>query len=488
MEWARYDVGRQPHELGDRSIEPFAWAPQGKRHRVAWASGAVVVGASSPPVVWENLFAVSLEEAGLTVVRADSNRVARLTFKGFVPGWYPGHNELEPKLLRVHGPHFTYVLPLVELEALLEGKSRDVALTIQTEWSRCRPDARLACVVLWKLSSTQTLVEVGDGRGGNHRPKLTIELAKVFAKHTPIVLVDELTPGVFQRAEIAGEVVELLPPPESVQTVTLKLKHTVADHPDGTDRPAITRAEPAARNRLAALLDAIRDEPDVVANREVLIDLLQELEDPAAQAFAALRAGNALAPAKKKAALGPLAPFILEYEALGGLPIAATLSRSARLADVTEDACADWRLGLLRTLRIGLANRRINTLVITAPAATQLRDVDVTHATTADALIAADRRELTRIGHIDLTKPRLLARLAHPTFDRVTTFHVAMEANPYVRDIIEQIVMTDHKGVFSRVPRTLEIEVVGHKVELEDFVARLDLPCRVVIISAADER
>ena len=137
--------------------------------------------------------------------------------------------------------------------------------------------------------------------------------------------------------------------------------------------------------------------------------------------------------------------------------------RFARLVfDMLDEALADYRLGLITALRIGLGKHAVNTAFVTAPRATALRDIDITHSKTIDALIAAQRDQFNGIGHLELGKKRFTAKLADPIFDRATTFHAVIRYLNIVDSFMENIV-ANPKNVFTRVERTLELDLeYGH--------------------------
>ena len=484
MEWVQYETVEE-RTFDEHSTDPFTWDNRGKKYRLAWELGSVEVAGFSNVAVWDAAYAVIVTSDALIVACARGDRVARLTFgKRFKPGWYD--IQIRGRELRLKSTARAYSMALAELELLLEGKSRDESVTVRTEYPDRDPNARVECVYLWELQNGRTMLEIGDGKGGNDRPKLTVDLKVQLRKHAPLTVCDELRPGLYARAEIAGHPSQVLAVPKPPQTFTAALKISRAGHPEGEDRPVVAKADAGARARIDSLLGAIASDPDNDGHRAVLIDLLAELEDPAAPTFAAMSNGASVSAAKKKAALGPLASYILDYEVRAGLPITATLSRSATAwSQVLDEAVADYRLGLLVALRIGLGNHAINTLLITSPRALALRDVDLTHSKTIDAVIAAKRAQFTRVGGLDLLKPRLIAKLANPIFDRVTTFHAVVD-DTYAELLIDALV-EDPKRVFSRVARTLELEVKRGANALRKTMQRrrAELPLAAIVINGA---
>jgi uncharacterized protein (TIGR02996 family) len=322
------------------------------------------------------------------------------------------------------------------------------------------------------------MVEIGDGKKGVNEPKLLIDLPPwPLEKYTPLVLADRLGPDMWQRVEVPGKEPRTVIDPERVTTLDATLRLPRAEHPEGAARPVVARADAGARARIDTLIAAIAAEPDDDGHREVLVDLLQELEDPAAATFAALRAGTHVSDAKKKLALGPLAPFLVDVEYRRGLPVRAVLSRSApRDEGSLATAVADYRLGLLTALRIGVGNERVYTPLVAAARATALRDVDIPHPKTIAALVAVDRTQLVRLGHLDFMK-RTIGQLAVATFDRATTLHAAIDGNADLGMWAERVI-ANPKGLFTRVPRALELtEVDGHHDALRrllgPYLARL---------------
>ncbi|HEY6035907.1 MAG TPA: hypothetical protein VIV58_16645, partial [Kofleriaceae bacterium] len=116
--------------------------------------------------------------------------------------------------------------------------------------------------------------------------------------------------------------------------------------------------------------------------------------------------------------------------------------------------------------------------------ATALRDVDLPSANTIAALVAADRSQLVRLGHLDFMKPRTIGQLAVATFDRAVTLHAAVDGNADL-ELWSERVIANPKGVFTRVPRALELsEVDGHHDALRRLLGpwRARLPFTSVVI------
>ncbi|HET9990662.1 MAG TPA: hypothetical protein VFQ65_19165, partial [Kofleriaceae bacterium] len=406
---------------------------------------------------------------------ATSDRVARLTL-GRDPKLHWRVFELaasDGRLWIAGGDGRVWELALAELEALLAAKQGPHAVQLRYAYPLRDRAATLACVFLWRVQNGRTMIEVGDGKGGVHEHKLLIDLpAWPLAKYSPLVLADRLAPDVWQRAEVPGYPALALVDPDRVEPLAAKLRIVCAEHPEGVARPVVARADAAARAKVETLIAAIAAEPDDDGHREVLVDLLQELADPAAETFAALRAGTEVSAAKRKLALGPLAPFLVEIEYRRGLPWRATLSRSAPRDEASlAAALADYRLGLLAALRIGLGSERVYTPLVGAPRATALRDVDITHTRTISALVAAGRDQLVRLGRLDFTKPRTIGQLAVPAFDRATTLHAAIDGNADL-ERWAQAVIANPKQLFTRVPRKLELEEIdGHHEALRRLLA-----------------
>ena len=297
------------------------------------------------------------------------------------------------------------------------------------------------------------------------RRRVTVDLPELGLRGAAAVrLVDELTPGTWRAIEVAEGTIELEAPAPPMR-FTVKLKLGAADHPDGEDRQVVIHADEDQRARVDALIGAIGNEPEVDHHREVLLDLLQEIGDPAAPVFAAVRVGATVSDARKKAALGPLAPYLLDLEFRAGLPIAATLSRSApRNTTMLAEALGDYRLGLFADLRIGLGPHPVYAALVCAPRATALRRVDATHVNTIAALRAANCTQITRIGHLELLKKRNMAKLATPVFDRATIFHAVVNIDADV-GIWMTALIADPSKVYSRVRRRLELDEIQNRHE-----------------------
>jgi len=445
----------EPTELG-----PFTRERVAKKDRLAWEHGSVTYSMYSSVAVWRDRYAAFADDQGITVVDATSERVARVTLGREVKLHWRTFEiaAADQRLWICGGDGRVWEIPLAELEGLWAAKQGPLPLEVRYRYPLREPEARIGCVFLWRVQSGRTMVEIGDGKKGVHEPKLLIDLPPwPLAKYTPLVLADRLGPDMWQRVEVPGHETRTVIDPDRVTTLDAKLRLSRAEHPEGAARPVVARADAAARTKIETLIAAIAAEPDDDGHREVLVDLLQELEDPAAATFASLRASGEVSAAKKKLALGPLAPFLVDVEYRRGLPWRATLSRSAPRDEASlAAAVADYRIGLISALRIGLGTERVYTPLVAAPRATALRDVDIPSAKTIAALVAVDRSQLVRLGHLDFMKPRTIGQLAVATFDRAVTLHAAVDGNADLEMWSERVI-ENPKGVFTRVPRALEL-------------------------------
>jgi len=457
--WRSHDAG---------PLGPFTRERVAKKERLAWDHGSVTYSMYSSVAVWSDRYAAFVDDQGVTVVDAESDRVARVTLgKGTKLHWRMFEiAATDERLWICGGDGRIWEIPLAQLEALATAKQGPYPIELRYAYPLRERAARIGCVYLWRVQSGRTMIEIGDGKKGVNEPKLLIDLPWQLAKYTPLVLADRLGPALWQRVEVPGHETRTVIDPDRVTTLAAKLRLTRAEHPEGAARPVVARADAGARAKIDTLIAAIAAEPDDDGHREVLVDLLQELEDPAAATFAALRAGTDVSAAKLKLALGPLAPFLVDVEYRRGLPIRATLSRSApRDAASIAAAVGDYRLGLLTALRIGLGAERVYTPLVAAARA--LRDVDATYVKTIAALVAADRSQLVRLGHLEFAKARTISQLAVATFDRATTLHAALDGNADLELWAERTIATA-KGLNKRAPRALELsEIDGHHAALQ---------------------
>ncbi|MEP6861918.1 MAG: hypothetical protein ABJE66_14925 [Deltaproteobacteria bacterium] len=460
-------VGTAPRSRGrETELGPFTRDRVAKKERLAWEHGSVTYSMYADVAVWSDRFAAIADDQGLTIIDATSERIARLTL-GRETKLHWRTFELaasDERLWIAGGDGRIWELQLAELEGLAAAKQGPTPVEVHYAYPLRDREARLACGFLWRVQNGRTMVEIGNGRGGVHEPKLLIDLPPwELEKYSPLVLFDRLAPDVWQRAELPGKPPVALLDPDRVTTLAAKLRHSKAEHPEGAARPVVARADPGARAKVERLIAAIATEPEDDGHREVLVDLLQELDDPGAATFAALRVGTDVSAAKRKLALGPLAPFLIDVVYRSGLPARAVLSRSAPRDEASiAAAVADYRLGLLTELRIGLGTESVYTALVAARRATALRDVDLPHIKTIAALVAVERTQLVRLGHLDLAKPRTISPLAVATFDRATTFHATVNDNADLERWTERVT-ANPKGVYSRVGRALELdEVDGH--------------------------
>jgi len=454
--WRSHDTG---------PLGPFTRERIAKKERLAWEHGSVTYSIYSSVAVWRDRFAAFVDDQGITVVDAEGERVARVTL-GTKLHWRTFEiAATDERLWICGGDGRIWEIPLAALEAVATAKQGLYPIELRYAYPLREREARIGCVYLWRVQNGRTMVEIGDGKKGVHEPKLLIDLPWQLEKYTPLVLADRLGPDLWQRVEVPGHETRTVIDPDRVTTLAAKLRITRAEHPEGAARPVVARADAGARAKIDTLIAAIAAEPDDDGHREVLVDLLQELEDPAAATFAALRAGTDVSAAKKKLALGPLAPFLVDVEYRRGLPIRATLSRSAPRDEASiAAAIGDYRLGLLTTLRIGLGTERVYTPLVAAASA--LRDADIPHPKTIAALVAAGRSQLVRLGHLDFMK-RTIGQLAVAAFDRAITLHAAIDGNADLERWAERTIATAKK-LNKRAPRALELsEVDGHHAALE---------------------
>ena len=315
---------------------PFVLGRFGPRNRLAWDGEACEVRRDARLVGWADCALVIDPTGWLLIDRrvAGAKRIeglAALAVVGVADGVLcatTGHGRVE--------------IPLADLEALVPGKHE---VELVATYPLRDPSVRVAAKVL-VADSTRALVPVRTTRG-TYEVMLDSK-ALGLASGTELVLGDELWPGEFAYAEVAGQPRR----PASQASIPRSFSITCSPVARSAD-PALgitATVAPIAADH-APLLAEITADPDDDIARAILIDLLADRGEPAAATFALLRAGKKVGAGKRKAALGPLAHYF-EIEFHRGLPWAATLVRTP--PDDAPSLAAllgDLRLGLLARVR-----------------------------------------------------------------------------------------------------------------------------------------
>lgn len=444
---------------------PFERTALGKKSRLAWPNGATSIGEYAHLGGWGDRFAIVLDDRGLHVIDAESDRVARLMLPADTVAWEFADPIASNGHVWAAISGGIVAIPFASLEQMTAG-------ALEVTWKRHHPlrnpDAELACVFLWALQDGRTMVEIGNGKGGPNEPKLKLEMAALdLEKYAPIKLVDELHPWHYAAVAVPGRApvaVRDLSPLVHASKVTV----TRAKDPTGVAKAPASAlpARGASSDKLDRLLAEVVANPSDDAHRAVLADLLIELGDPSADAIAQLRASGKASPTRIKEALGPLGPYLTKVEFIGGLPVEATVTQNApdeqdHAAELVA-ACADFRLSLIRTLH-SQPGRRASPGIYArlAAAAVSLRRVDVSKEEVIDALIAANRDQLEDLEHVELGKASWMDKLATRTFDRVTSIHTVVGL-AHLQPLVNRL-LQDKSKFFKRAPRRLVLDETRHR-------------------------
>lgn len=439
---------------------PFERTALGKKSRLAWPKGATAIGEYAHVTGWDDRFAIVLDDRGFSVIDAESDKVTRLMLPVDVAYW----NYADPIASAGHiwaaRAGGVVAIPFTTLETMSAGA---LDVSFRRHFPMRKPEAKVDCVFLWFLQDGRAMVEIGDGKGGAHEPKLRLEMPKLgLDKYAPIKLVDELRPWQFAAVEVPGR--------ERVSIVDLspivhasKITVTRAKDPTGVAK-APANALPtrsASSEKLDRLVAAVVAHPDDDAHRAVLADLLIELGDPSADAIAQVRSESKVSPAKLKEALGPLGLYLTKVELVGGFPVEATVTQNA--PDETDHAielaaaCADFRLSMIHTLH-SQPGRRASPAIYArlAAASPSLRRVDVSRQEVIEALIGAARDQLAYLEHVELAKSEWMVQLATKTFDRVETVHTVVGL-AHLQPLVNRL-LKDNSKFFRRAPRRLVLD------------------------------
>src|SRR5262249_23086803 len=200
---------------------------------LAGPNGATSIDRYAHLAVWDERYAVVLDDRGFTVIDANDDRLVRLMLDADdAISWAFGDPVVHAGRVWIGARGRIVSIALAELEPLADHAGA-ATVALHPVYPLRRPDARLECVYLWKLQSGKHMVEIGNGRGGAKEPKLEIVLPDLsLAKYSPLTLCDELVPGRYARAEIPGHGTRTL---ATIATVTtLRGKITIAKAKDPT--------------------------------------------------------------------------------------------------------------------------------------------------------------------------------------------------------------------------------------------------------------
>lgn len=341
-----------------------------------------------------------------------------------------------------------FKLPTRELERVHELAPAELEISVQTVFPVRIPTARVVGRVIGSDASTSTV----------QTPRAVVKIYAVLPLGTELALVDEYMPGWFAAYDIAGLPRQRLPMPEPFR---LEATCTVGK----------VRAPEAAIPRDSQLVALLGE-----ADRGVLIDLLADRGHPCAQVFAELRAGERLTPAKKRAALGALAPVFDEVTFEHGLPHAAKLSRDAKLVD-------DVRLGLLHELRIGRASIETYVAFIRSRALASLRACDAPTFEVLRALYDAGHRDLEQLYDVRFVEPAAIALLADPAFASVRHLELRVELR-FARALLQRLAADDH-GVFRHERHVVLVERHDKQLALRQLVSEAGSGIKAASVTVA---
>ena len=451
---------------------PFTLSDFGSKRRLAWEAGACAVKTYSRVVYWGQRYAAVIDKGSITVIDATRAGHVRLELPDLVSD---GTGAIaHAGRLVIGGDRGALSIALQTLETIDAVAGSEATLELEHVYPLRRPDATVEGHVVW-VTGTVTVVNVGT-------TQIRIPSSFGLERGTAVVLCDELWPGVFTSIEVAGSRRQLL---EVELTTTLRVRIVRGKRKD----PAATGEALAPTERQAELdhlLAEIARDPDNDSHRAVLVDLLQDLGAAYGTWLAQERGGDpaAASPAKRRAALGPLAHYLDQVVYRGGLPWTATLARKPPTDPaVVAAAAADVRLGMLSTLRAGKGPLAIYAELVGSPRAIGLRAVDAPDRGTLVALIEGHRDQLTQLYDVRFSKRAAFTLLADPTFDHVGEIDTVIQLAHY-RSLLDRIV-ADEAGIFARVARALVIRERFHNDFglLELGLARwAELPIRALTI------
>jgi hypothetical protein len=422
---------------------PFERRDFGDRDRFSWDAGACALGYKVEPTYWGERYALYVEGSALVVLDATRPTIVRFDIRALgAPSSY--------RPLLVHGGKLWVVndknvcwFALDDLAALFDHAPGPVPLELAQLYPRHRPQRSL--VVTVDEVGPELVWARAEGR------KLSFPPVAGLEPKMQVTLHDELVADFFLAIELPGKPREPLygaPAPASyTYSATLSIDAAV-DPAGGLARPAEAPAHRQAD--LDRLFAARADDPEDPSIHAVIVDLLEDTGEPYAPELQALLADGKPRPE----ALGTLASYLRDIEYRGGLPWVATLSPTAPGdAEIGDLVAADQRLGFLYALRLGDGNYNVYAKLVASPRAAGLRHVDASRHSILAALIAGNRRDLTRLSNVKFATREVNEALADPTFDRVR--EIETETASAVVAKLLAFVIRDELQVFSRAPRSL---------------------------------
>ena len=442
---------------------PFAIADFGTVDRLAWAAGACAVQGGTYGY-WGQRYGFSLQRDALRLWDATRPVVVTLTATGLFRDSSYG---MTPRA-HVGWLWFQYsgalcAISLADLEGLFERESGPLQIEVEETFPHRDPNARFAARVLEVASKAMTL-KLPDDR--------TLLIPKIdgVVVGMEIDLFDQIRHNVFHAADVPGRGRVILNPHPSAE-IRIAAQLMIEPAVDPAGGPITIGEAPSRQADLDRLFNALADDPDDAATREILVDLLEDSGEPYASVLHELIAGNT---DKRREALGAIERYLTAIEYRGGLWASAALSAGAPLDPDIGDAIAnDQRLGFLHTLRIGSGAFAVYARLVAAPRAVGLRHVDVPNGQVLAALIAGKRTNLTQLSNVKFATRAVIDGLAHPTFDRVQRLHSETAASFVAKQL--QFFIRDEAGFFARAPRHLIL------TERDGFGDRLIEPVRAVL-------
>jgi len=430
-----------------RETGPFAVSDFGAIDRLSWAAGACTVRQNSKFCYWGQRYACTLYEQTLLLVDATRPLVARLTVPGlFIGVRYTPDPRPHAGVLWIADTLAVTCIDLSRLEVLFDRTSGPIVVDIHEAYPLHRPNRIESADVLEVASTTMTIRILDDMR------IVAIPRVEGAAVGMRIHLCDELAAGLFHAIEVPGQPRRILNEmPISDRSVQAQL--VVEPAIDPVAGLVMTAEAPSRQEDLDRLFSLLADDPEDIATREILIDLLEDSGEPYATLLHELVAGNDRE-AKRIEALGALTNYLTKVGYHGGLWASAWLSKDAPLDPTIGDAvAADQRLGFLHTLRIGDGPFAVYAKLVGSPRAVGLRHVDLPNGQVLSALIAGKRTSLTRLSNVKFATRAVIDGLADPTFDRVVEVHTETRAQFVEKQL--QFFIRDETGFFARAPRHL---------------------------------
>jgi hypothetical protein len=399
--------------------------------------------------VWGSYW-VEVEARALTI-GLDTGDKVRLDFDDLT---LTGAVDVREGSLWIANQHGAMIIPLTELEAvyirhtvvlLPPTPAEDIHVT--TTYPLREPNERVAGKVAWLLAE-DALVNVG-------RTQLRLDHRHYgLEKGMEVAFVDALAPGKWSALDVPGRPRQMLIEPLAPYTVMAKVTRRKTRE--------VKVSGPVARSDEITRLVREISEHDSDHDRAVLIDLLADRGEPCAAVFAQLRAGEALTPAKRRVALGPLNAFLKPVEFAHGLPHAAVLRKDAD-RDELAALLADARLGMLETFRLGNGGVELYAQIIAKGELVSLRQADAPSFTVLRALKEAGHTQLTHLYDVRFAEPAAVAMLADRAFASVRDLELRIEQR-FADQLFRRLIADDH-GVFARAPRHLTF-VERHKYSI----------------------